>query len=128
MTPEGMRIQIADAEKSSMFPSGSAHMLPHTKELLAKILQVIQTLPNDTAILGQTDSVPYQGDNGYSNWELSSERANASRRALMEAGFPASRVVRVTGMADTEPLLPEDPAAPQNRRISILILRESVTP
>lgn len=128
MTPQGMRIQISDAEKSSMFPSGSAHMLPHTKELLAKILQVIQTLPNNIAILGHTDSAPYQGDNGYSNWELSTDRANASRRALMEAGFPASRIVRVSGMADTEPLLPEDPAAPQNRRISILILRESVTP
>ncbi len=128
MTPEGMRIQIADAEKSSMFPSGSARMLPHTKELLDKILHVIQTLPNDIAILGHTDSVPYDGDNGYSNWELSTDRANASRRALIETGLPASRVVRVVGMADTEPLVPEDPTAPENRRISILILRDSVTP
>ena len=128
MTPEGMRIQIADAEKSSMFPSGSARMLPHTKELLTKILQAIQTLPNDIAILGHTDSVPYHGDNGYSNWELSTDRANASRRALTEAGLPASRIIRVVGMADMEPLVPEDPTSPQNRRISVLILRDSITP
>ena len=128
MTAAGMRLQIADAEKSSMFPSGSAQMLPHTKELLNKILQAIQTLPNDIAILGHTDSVPYHGDDGYGNWELSTDRANASRRALMDAGLPASRIVRVVGMADTEPLIPEDPASPQNRRISVLILRESFAP
>ena len=128
MTAEGMRIQIADAEKSSMFPSGSAEMLPHTKALLAKILQAIRTLPNDIAILGHTDAVPYHGDNGYSNWELSTDRANASRRALTEAGLPASRIVRVVGMADTEPLVPEDPTSPQNRRISVLILRGSIAP
>ncbi len=128
MTVEGMRIQIADAEKSSMFPSGSAQMLPHTKELLNKILQAIQTLPNNIAILGHTDSVPYVGDNGYGNWELSTDRANASRRALMDAGLPGSRIVRVVGMADTEPLIPEDPTSPQNRRISVLILRDSIAP
>jgi chemotaxis protein MotB len=123
-----MRIQIADAEQSSMFASGSARMLPQTKHLLDKILQAIKTLPNDIAILGHTDSVPYHGDNGYSNWELSTDRANASRRALMEAGLPASRIVRVVGMADTEPLIPEDPTSPQNRRISVLILRDSIAP
>ena len=126
MSPQGMRIQIADAEQSSMFASGSARMLPHTKHLLNKIMQAIKTLPNDIAILGHTDAVPYRGDNGYSNWELSTDRANASRRALVEAGLPASRIVRVVGMADTEPLIPEDPESAKNRRISILILRDSV--
>ena len=101
-------------------------MLPHTKHLLNKIMQAIKTLPNDIAILGHTDAVPYRGDNGYSNWELSTDRANASRRALVEAGLPASRIVRVVGMADTEPLIPEDPESAKNRRISILILRDSV--
>ena len=128
MIGEGMLIQIADAEQSSMFESGSARMLSHTKELLSKILQAIQALPNDIAILGHTDAVPYHGDDGYSNWELSTDRANASRRALTEAGLPASRIVRVVGMADTEPLIPEDPNSPQNRRISILILRGSTAP
>ena len=128
ITPQGMRIQIADAEQSSMFPSGSAELMPHTKELLAKILQAIRPLPNDIAILGHTDAVPYHGDNGYSNWELSTDRANASRRALIESGLPASRIVRVVGMADKEPLVPEDPTSPQNRRISLLILREGITP
>ena len=128
MTPEGMRIQIADAEKSTMFPSGSARMLPHTKKLLNKIMQAVLTLPNDIAILGHTDSVPYLGDNGYSNWELSTDRANASRRALIEQGLPGSRIIRVVGMADMDPLVPEDPASPQNRRISVLILRDSIAP
>ena len=128
ITPQGMRIQIADAEQSSMFPSGSAELMPHTKELLAKILQAIRPLPNDIAILGHTDAVPSHGDNGYSNWELSTDRANASRRALIESGLPASRIVRVVGMADKEPLVPEDPTSPQNRRISLLILREGITP
>jgi chemotaxis protein MotB len=128
MTPLGMRIQIADAEESSMFPSGSAKLLPHTKKLLGKILQAILPLPNSIAILGHTDAVPYHGTGGYSNWELSTDRANASRRALTEAGLPASRIVRDTGMAATEPLLPEDPTNPQNRRISVLILREGIAP
>ncbi len=128
MTPQGMRIQIADAEKSTMFPSGSARMLPHTRKLLNQILQAVLTLPNDIAILGHTDSVPYHGDNGYSNWELSTDRANASRRALIELGLPGSRIIRVVGMADIEPLVPEDPESPQNRRISVLILRDTLAP
>ena len=128
MTPQGMRIQIADAEKSTMFPSGSARMMPHTRKLLNKILQAVLTLPNDIAILGHTDSVPYHGDNGYSNWELSTDRANASRRALIELGLPGSRIIRVVGMADIEPLVPEDPESPQNRRISVLILRDTLAP
>ena len=78
----------------------------------------------------QTCALPisYVGKGGYSNWELSTDRANASRRALTELGLPASRIVRVTGMAATEPLMPEDPTNPQNRRISVLILREGIAP
>ena len=102
--------------------------MPHTRKLLDKSLQALLPLPNDIAILGHTDAVPYHGKGGYSNWELSTDRANASRRALTEAGLPASRIVRVTGMAATEPLLPEDPTNPKNRRISILILREGISP
>lgn len=128
MTPEGMRIQIADAEERSMFPSGSSEMYPYTKQLLSKIVQVIAALPNDVAVIGHTDASQYHADNGYSNWELSTDRANASRRTLVDAGFPEWRIVRVVGKADQEPLLVDDPYSPQNRRISVLLLRSSGIP
>jgi len=82
-------------------------------------------MPNQIAITGHTDSVPFRGRNDYSNWELSSERANASRRALVGFGVPITRIASVAGKADTEPLVPEDPTLPTNRRISIVLLREA---
>ena len=128
MTPEGMRIQITDAERSSMFPSGSAEMFPYTQKLLNKIVQVIEKLPNDIAVIGHTDATPYHTASGYSNWELSSDRANASRRALIHAGLPAKRIVRVVGKADKEPFVADDPFSPLNRRISIILLRKIEPP
>ncbi len=124
MTPQGMRIQIADAEQRSMFPSGSAEMYDYTEELLAQVMQAIMPLPNDIAIIGHTDATPYRSDTGYTNWELSTDRANSSRRALIAAGLPTERIVRVVGMADHEPIDENDPFSAQNRRISVLILRE----
>ena len=126
MTSQGMRIQIADAEQSSMFPLGSSTMYSHTEKLLAKVVQVIGRLANDVAVIGHTDAAPYRSGNGYTNWELSTDRANASRRALVSAGLPSSRVVRVVGKADHEPLIEDDPFSPQNRRISILLLRDGL--
>ncbi len=128
MTPQGMRIQIADAEKRSMFPSGSADMYDYTGELLGQIMVAIESLPNDIALIGHTDATPYRSDNGYSNWELSTDRANSSRRALIDAGLSESRIVRVVGMAAQEPLNIEDPFSAENRRISVLILRENHAP
>jgi chemotaxis protein MotB len=128
MTPQGMRIQIADAEKRSMFPSGSAEMYDYTGELLGQIMVAIESLPNDSALIGHTDATPYRSDNGYSNWELSTDRANSSRRALIDAGLSESRIVRVVGMAAQEPLNVEDPFSAENRRISVLILRENHKP
>jgi chemotaxis protein MotB len=128
MTPQGMRIQIADAEKRSMFPSGSAEMYDYTGELLGQIMKVIESLPNDIALIDHTDATPYRSDNGYSNWELSTDRANSSRRALIDAGLAESRIVRVVGMAAQQPLNVEDPFSAENRRISVLILRENHTP
>ncbi len=125
MTAQGMRIQIADAEQRSMFALGSSDMFPHTQVLLEKIVQAISGLPNDVAVVGHTDATPYRTDNGYTNWELSTDRANASRRALVAAGLPASRIVRIVGRADHDPLIKNDAFAAQNRRISILLLRES---
>ena len=127
MTPQGMRIQIADAEKRSMFPSGSAEMYDYTSELLGQIMKAIEALPNDIALIGHTDATPYRRDNGYSNWELSTDRANSSRRALIDAGLDEKRIVRVVGMAAQEPLNVEDPLSAENRRISVLILRIAPT-
>ena len=127
MTPQGMRIQIADADKRSMFPTGSSEMYSYTHLLLQKIVQVIKPMPNDIAVIGHTDATPYRATSGYSNWELSSDRANASRRALIAEGLPAERIVRVVGKADQDPLVKTDPFSAQNRRISILLLRRAGT-
>ncbi len=124
-TPEGMRIQIVDQHKQSMFSSGSADMNPTTEKLMKTIADVVMRLPNRIAISGHTDSTPFRTANGYTNWELSSDRANASRRALIDAGLPPDRIASVSGKADTEPLIPEDPSLPSNRRISIVMLREA---
>lgn len=128
MTPEGMRIQIVDADGRSMFPLGSSVMYPHTVRLLEQIVQAIGELPNEIAVIGHTDATPYRRGHGYTNWELSSDRANASRRSLVIAGLARERIVRVTGRADHEPLVEDDPFSPQNRRISVLLLRESAKP
>jgi chemotaxis protein MotB len=121
-TPEGLRIQLIDRDKISMFPSGSAAMNDKSKQLLEKVAQAIHGLPNKLSISGHTDAAPYAGQNGYSNWELSSERANASRRVLVDAGIDPGRVQAVNGKADTDPLDAKNPLAPTNRRISIVLL------
>ena len=127
-TSEGMRIQIVDQENQSMFPTGSSKMYDHTKQLLALIVGAVRQMPQQVAIKGHTDSVPYANTEGYSNWELSTDRANASRRALVGAGLPASRIESVVGLADKEHLDEDNPLSPQNRRISIILLRETALP
>lgn len=123
-TSEGMRLQIVDQQGTSMFERGSAVPEAKTRQLFSLISQTLARLPNKIAIKGHTDAVPYRGDGGYTNWELSSDRALASRRALLEAGLESSRIADVVGKADTDPLVPEDPEAPQNRRISIILLTQ----
>ncbi len=124
-TSEGMRIQIVDEEGSSMFPSGSAKMFEHTEKLIALVVDAVATLPQKIAVKGHTDAAPFINDNGYSNWELSTDRANSSRRALIAAGLPPTRIASVVGLADTEHLDEDDPFSPRNRRISIILLREN---
>ena len=124
-TPEGMRIQIVDEEGKSMFPSGSAKMFEHTRKLITLVVDAVRTLPQRIAVKGHTDAAPFVNDNGYSNWELSTDRANSSRRALIEAGLPAARIASVVGLADTEHLDEDNPLSPRNRRISIVLLREN---
>jgi chemotaxis protein MotB len=100
-------------------------MYGHTKQLIALVVGAVQQLPQQIAIKGHTDSTPYVSTTGYSNWELSTDRANSSRRALVESGLNPERIASVVGRADQEHLDEDDPESPRNRRISIILLRES---
>ncbi len=122
-SPEGLNIQIVDREGLPMFPRGAAAMHAHTEELLKLVAQVIDQMPQDVAITGHTDATPFATTSGYSNWELSADRANAARRALVDFGVPPARISRVVGKAATEPLRRDDPTAPANRRLSVILLR-----
>jgi chemotaxis protein MotB len=125
-TPEGLRIQIVDQEERAMFPLGGTNMYDYTEQLMEKVSQVIGRLPNKITITGHTDALPYRSTAGYTNWELSADRANASRRALVAAGLPEDRIGWVIGKADKDPFVPQDPRSAQNRRISIVLLRDQV--
>ncbi|MCK6418306.1 MAG: flagellar motor protein MotB [Alphaproteobacteria bacterium] len=127
ITPEGLRIQIVDQDGEPMFASGSAQMFDKTRKLITKVAQVIQTLPNQLSVRGHTDSTPYAQGATYTNWELSADRANASRRVLLESGTPVKRLNNVVGKADTEHLFPANASDPRNRRISIILLKEELT-
>jgi chemotaxis protein MotB len=122
-TPEGLRVQIIDQERLPMFPRGSAEMYLHTRKILELVAKVVQQMPQDIAISGHTDATKFAADNGYSNWELSADRANAARRALIKSGVPPERIARVVGKAATDPLLADEPEAPGNRRLTVVLLR-----
>jgi len=122
-TAEGLRIQIIDREQTAMFPTGSAELYPNVGKLIAVVAKSIEGLPNRLSIRGHTDSRPFSPNARYDNWRLSSDRANATREALVEAGIPPSRIANVMGKADAEPLIADDPADPRNRRISLVMLR-----
>jgi chemotaxis protein MotB len=124
-TPEGLRIQLVDQDKSPMFPLGSADMADSAKKLMALVAQAINKLPNKISITGHTDSTQYALGAKYSNWELSADRANATRREFQNDSVPADRLARVVGMADQDPIDKGNPSDPQNRRISIVLLREN---
>ena len=127
MTPEGLRIQIVDQEGKPMFETGSAKPLPAAQKLFNLVNTVIKPLPNKISLRGHTDSVPYGKDATYTNWELSSDRANASRRVLLADGLAIDRIENVQGKADREALVPNDPANARNRRISVILLKQSIT-
>jgi chemotaxis protein MotB len=128
-TPEGLRVQIVDQEGLAMFPRGSSNMFDHTRELLAQVAQIIQKMPQKIAISGHTDATKFVGGGqGYTNWELSADRANASRRELMRNGVPENRISGVVGKAAEDPLFADDPKDPRNRRISITLLRGTGEP
>ncbi|MGE0595528.1 MAG: flagellar motor protein MotB [Hyphomonadaceae bacterium] len=123
-TPEGLRIQIIDQEGRSMFASGAAEPNERARRLLRAVSGAISQLPNRITISGHTDgSSPGRGY--ASNWELSTERANAARRILAAEGIPGDRIYEVSGRADSEPLFADDPTLPGNRRIALTLLREA---
>ncbi len=123
MTRDGLRIQIVDEQSRPMFDSGSAVVKPYMRDLLREIGTVLAEVPNRLTLEGHTDAQPFgAGERGYSNWELSSDRANASRRELDAGGLPADRVLLVQGMASSVLFAPNEPTSPVNRRISIIVM------
>ncbi|MYL24649.1 flagellar motor protein MotB [Halomonas alkaliantarctica] len=123
LTREGLRIQLLDTEQRPMFELGSDQVAPYMRDLLRTIAPLLNDLPNDLSIGGHTDSVPYSGGyRGYSNWELSSDRANASRRELIAGGLDPGQLLRVSGFADRVTLPDTEPDDPVNRRIELVVL------
>lgn len=123
ITPDGLQIQIVDDQKRPMFDSGSAVVKPYMRDILREIGIALLDVDNKISLDGHTDRQNYgNAARGYSNWELSADRANASRRELMAAGMPEGKLARVVGMASSVPLEPKDPLAPSNRRITILVM------
>jgi len=123
MTADGLRIQIVDENQRPMFASGSAVVQPYMRELLRLIGGVLSEVPNRLTLEGHTDAQPFPGgERGYSNWELSADRANASRRELLAGGLAEDRVLRVQGLASSALFDKDDPTSPVNRRISIIVM------
>jgi chemotaxis protein MotB len=121
ITPEGVRIQIVDHDRRSMFPLGSARLEEFSANILFELASIIKTVPNKISVSGHTDIKPYLANN-YSNWELSADRANAARRALVDGGLPTEKVGRVVGLASSVLLDTAVPDSPINRRISIIVM------
>ncbi|MDL2354792.1 MAG: flagellar motor protein MotB [Pseudomonadota bacterium] len=124
ITSEGLRIQIVDELNRPMFALAKAELQPYTREILHVIGVVLNEVPNKIGLSGHTDSTPYLSDVGYSNWELSSERANASRRELIIGGMNENKILRVVGLASAANLDRQDPFNPINRRISIIVMNK----
>jgi len=123
LTPDGLQIQIVDDQKRPMFDSGSADVKPYMRDILREIGVALLDVENKISLDGHTDRQAFGNPvRGYSNWELSADRANAARRELMIAGMPEDKLARVVGMAASVPYDPDNPNAPTNRRISLLVM------
>jgi chemotaxis protein MotB len=120
VTSDGLRIELSENEVGMFFPSGKASPTAEGDELLTKLAQELGGLPNNVLIEGHTDSRPYPGD-GYGNWELSVDRANAARKLMTANGLRPDQVSQVRGYADRQLRHPEDPNSPANRRISVIV-------
>ncbi len=125
ITSEGLRIQIVDEQNRPMFDSASSELKPYTRQILRAIGPLLNRVENRISLAGHTDATPYAGgDTGFGNWELSTNRANASRREMVAAGLDDQKVLRVVGFASTVPFDKEHPEAAINRRISIVVLNK----
>ena len=125
ITSEGLRIQIVDEQNRPMFRSGSAQLERHTIEILHEIGKTLNEATNKVSLSGHTDAAVYVGGSkGYSNWELSADRANASRRELIAGGMAAEKIIRIVGLSSAVPYNKEDPSSPINRRISMIVMNK----
>lgn len=125
LTTEGLRIQMVDEQNRPMFASAKAELQPYTREILTEIGRALNDVPNRISLSGHTDAAPYgSGEKGYSNWELSADRANASRRALILGGMDEAKVLRVVGLSSSVLFDKADPLNPINRRISIIVMNK----
>lgn len=125
ITSEGLRIQIVDEQNRPMFDSGGADLKPYTRDILRQIGKSLNGVPNRVSLAGHTDAAQFGGGaQGFTNWELSANRANASRRELVSGGLGDTKVLRVVGLASTLPFDKNDPLSSANRRISIVVLNQ----
>ena len=125
-TTDGLHIQIVDQQNRPMFDAGSSLVKPYMRDILHEIGKALGDVENRIALAGHTDATPYgSGERGYSNWELSADRANASRRELVSGGLPDNKLRRVEGLASSRLLRPETPTDPINRRISIVVMTQA---
>jgi chemotaxis protein MotB len=124
ITPEGLRIQIVDAQNRPMFDLGGSRLKPYTVAILSEVAHYLKTVPNRISITGHTDTTPYAGISGYTNWDLSTDRANAARRTLEGAGYDTNQISRVAGLASSVLFDKANPRSPVNRRISIVVMTQ----
>lgn len=126
LTDDGLAIQITDRDRRPIFDLGSYQMRPYALEVMWALAKVLNQIPNKVSIYGHTDSLLFGGneDGAYTNWELSTDRANAARRALAEGGFPHRQFAQIIGMGSSAPIDAEDAASEANRRIVIMVLNE----
>jgi chemotaxis protein MotB len=121
ITADGLRIELIETEAGMFFESGKAVPTPGGAELLGRLAEELGQLPNNVLIEGHTDSKPFSGDGSYSNWELSSDRANAARKCMVEHGLRPEQVGQVRGFADRQLRHPENPMHASNRRVSVIV-------
>jgi chemotaxis protein MotB len=122
ITPDGLRIQIVDAQNRPMFDMASSRLKSYTNQILKEVTQYLRTVPNRVSITGHTDITPYAGHSGYTNWDLSTDRANAARRSLESAGYDTTQISRVIGLGSSVLFDKQNPRNPVNRRISIVVM------
>ena len=125
LTPEGLRIQIVDQQNRPMFDLGGTVLKPYTQKILAELAGFVNQVPNHISITGHTDTTQYSSNRGYTNWELSAERANAARRALVVGGMHEDKVSRVVGLSSSVLFDKQNPQNPINRRISIVVMTKA---